>query len=119
MAFPYPTRRTLRVRSRAGATHSTMKPMLISVVAKPGRKNTKLVWQDDQLTVSLNAPAQEGRANQELVRTLAKFFGIAKSLVRIERGTGTRHKTVSIDLDSAEARERLERVKPPTQEQLL
>ena len=93
--------------------------MLISVVAKPGRQNTKLAWQDERLVVSLNAPAKEGRANQELVHTLAKFFGVAKSLVRIERGAGTRYKTVSIDLDPTEVRERLERVKPPTQERLL
>lgn len=77
------------------------------------------MWERDQLTVALNAPATEGRANAELVRTLAKFFGVAKGRVRIERGAAARHKVVSVDLDPERVRACLARIAPPIQDPLL
>ncbi|MDZ4247757.1 MAG: DUF167 domain-containing protein [Patescibacteria group bacterium] len=93
--------------------------MLLTVLTKPGRKNAKLSWDGDTLTAAVKAPAKEGKANQELVRTLAKFFGVAKSQVEIKSGLTSRQKVVRIDLDPAAVQRQLDTVKPPTQDRLL
>lgn len=93
--------------------------MNLKVTAKPGRKNAKLSWDGVTLTAAIKAPAKEGKANQELVRTLAKFFGVAKSQVEIKSGLTARQKILRIDLDPNAARRQLDTIKPPTQDRLL
>jgi len=46
--------------------------------------------------VQLKAPPVEGKANQELVKFLAKSLGVAKSRVKIESGETGRNKRVRI-----------------------
>lgn len=53
--------------------------------------------QNDALTVRLNAPPVEGRANAALVRFLSKRLDVAKSKVTIVRGDRGRNKTVSVE----------------------
>ncbi|HNQ84706.1 MAG TPA: DUF167 domain-containing protein [Deltaproteobacteria bacterium] len=53
--------------------------------------------QNDALTVRLNAPPVEGRANAALVRFLSKRLDVAKSKVSIVRGDKGRNKTVSVE----------------------
>ena len=93
--------------------------MLIKVIAKPGRKNAKSVWKEGQLVVSVKAPAKEGKANQELVRTLATLFGVSRSQVQIRTGLTGRQKIVRVDLGERAALKVLESIKEPTQERLL
>ena len=59
---------------------------------------------DGALLIRVTAPPAEGRANEALVRTLARALDVAPSEVRIERGAAARTKTVSAP---AGARERL------------
>ncbi len=50
----------------------------------------------DALTVRIQAPPVEGKANSELVKFLAKQFGVSKSAVSIISGELNRHKRVRI-----------------------
>lgn len=93
--------------------------MLLSVVTKPGRRTAKLSWTGEQLLLSVKAPAKEGRANQELIRTLAKLFRLRQNQIQITAGLTSRRKRVRIDLDRDQALQILAGVKPPTQERLL
>ncbi|MBN2573442.1 MAG: YggU family protein [Deltaproteobacteria bacterium] len=52
--------------------------------------------QGDRLTVAVNAPPVEGKANEAVVRVLAEAFGVSRSAVRIVRGETGRRKTVRL-----------------------
>ena len=51
---------------------------------------------DGALRVCVNAPAQEGRANEAVVRVLATHFGVRKSAIRIIMGARGKRKVVTI-----------------------
>ena len=57
---------------------------------------------DDCLTVYLNAPAVEGKANRALIKFLSKGIGVAKSKVSIVKGEKSRKKLVVIEGKSLE-----------------
>lgn len=48
------------------------------------------------IKIRLNAPPVEGRANEALVKFLAKTLGVARSQVEIVRGETARHKVVRV-----------------------
>lgn len=52
---------------------------------------------DGRLRVHLHAPPSGGRANQELIRLLAKAFGVPRTAVRLASGARARDKTLCID----------------------
>jgi uncharacterized protein (TIGR00251 family) len=49
------------------------------------------------VTIRLAAPPVDGKANAALQKFLGKEFATAPSHVHIERGTGSRHKTIRIE----------------------
>ena len=51
---------------------------------------------DGSLWVRVNAPAQEGRANEEVIEALAGHFHVPKSQIRIVHGEATRDKLVEV-----------------------
>lgn len=46
--------------------------------------------------VSVNAPPQEGRANEAVVELLAEHFGVSKSSIRLVRGQTSKKKLFEI-----------------------
>lgn len=50
----------------------------------------------EALKVRIQAPPLEGKANSELIKFLAKQFGVSKSAIRIISGELNRHKRVRI-----------------------
>ena len=65
--------------------------------AKPGsRVNQLMMGADGTVTVRLNAPAQEGKANAALQAYLAAVFGIAKSRVTLLTGHTSAFKKVEL-----------------------
>jgi len=52
----------------------------------------------DRIIVGLKSKPIGGRANRELVRKLAKHFGVSTSQVRIISGLKSREKIVEIEL---------------------
>jgi len=64
--------------------------------------------QGEAVKVRLTAPPVEGRANDALVRLLAKRLGVPRAAVGIVRGQAARRKTVRVEgLGPEETRKRL------------
>lgn len=51
---------------------------------------------NEALTIRLNAPAVEGRANEALIRFLSRRLDVAKSKVTIVQGETGRNKLVAV-----------------------
>lgn len=50
----------------------------------------------DVLSVYVTAVPEDGKANEAMIRLLAKHLGVALSQVRLVRGHTSRHKTIEI-----------------------
>ncbi len=67
------------------------------------RSRTAIVGEHDgALRVRLKAAPVDGAANEELVRTLAKAFGVPRTDVQIISGHSSKRKSVTIDGNVAE-----------------
>jgi hypothetical protein len=66
----------------------------IKVIPKSGRSELKVVGKT--LKVWLKATPEDGKANNELVRVLADFFGVQRSSINIISGLSSRNKIVDI-----------------------
>jgi len=49
------------------------------------------------LKIKLKAPPVDGAANAELIKVLAKYFGVSKADVRIVGGETSKNKRIKID----------------------
>ncbi|HSB05623.1 MAG TPA: DUF167 domain-containing protein [Thermodesulfobacteriota bacterium] len=71
--------------------------MKISVKVKPNSKENQVAEKGpNQLLVKVKAPAQENRANQEVIKTLAEYFHLPKSRISIVAGFRSKQKVVEI-----------------------
>lgn len=79
--------------------------MLIAVKVKTGAKKFGIVLKDGILRISLTEPAENNRANTELVKETTKLFGCCK----IIRGMKSKTKTLELpdgsDISSVEIRD--------------
>lgn len=81
--------------------------MLLAVKVTPNARKSELTgWSVDEqgrrvLLVKLAAPAQEGRANKELIRFMAEILGCAKSAVSLVRGESSRTKVLEVPPEAA------------------
>jgi uncharacterized protein (TIGR00251 family) len=72
---------------------------ILRVKVKPNSKNQNLEEEaDGSLAVRLKSPPVNGKANEELIRLLAKRFNVPKSGIRIKSGLSSKSKLVEIDL---------------------
>lgn len=60
------------------------------------RKHDISINSEGQVMVRVNAPAQEGRANERLIEILAEALGCPKRNITISRGQSAPHKEVRI-----------------------
>ncbi|GDY27054.1 DUF167 family protein YggU [Agarivorans sp. Toyoura001] len=71
--------------------------LLLQVYVQPKASRDAIVGlHDEELKIAITAPPIDGKANQHLVKYLAKQCKVAKSQVSIIRGELGRHKTVSV-----------------------
>ena len=69
----------------------------IAVTVKPNAKKPEIVEQGaNQYRVSVRAPAEDGKANRELIDLLAAHFGARRSTIKIARGHSVRRKIIDI-----------------------
>lgn len=69
----------------------------LSIRAKPKSSRSKVLRvREGALDVAIAAPPVDGAANSELVKTLARFFGVPKSSIAIVSGSTARAKRVQI-----------------------
>ena len=81
--------------------------MNLAVKVTPNARKSEITgWGADEqgrrvLLVRLAAPAQEGKANKELIRFMADCLGCAKSQVSLQRGESSRTKVLEIPSEAA------------------
>lgn len=74
-----------------------------SVKAVPRASKTEIAGEHDgALKIRIASPPVEGAANEELIRFLAKTFGVAKSAIQIITGEQSTQKTIKAFGVSAE-----------------
>lgn len=72
--------------------------LIFSVRVIPRSSKTEIVGEHDgALKVKLRSPPVEGAANAEIVKMMAKSFGVARSAVSIISGETSRNKRVRIE----------------------
>ena len=80
------------------ATHQKAQATIISVKVKPNSRVSALVeGEDGAWLAQLKSPPVDGKANEELVRLIAKQFGCRKSAVSLKSGVSARTKLVKIE----------------------
>jgi uncharacterized protein (TIGR00251 family) len=87
-----------------------MAECMFSVRLTPRASQDKIIgWEGDVLRVRVTAPPVEGRANEALLRLLARALDVPTSRLRLVRGQTQRNKVVAVEgLTADEVRERLE-----------
>jgi len=70
-------------------------PHLIAVKVKPNSPETKIISEaPGEMVIEITAPAEQNKANIELIKFLSKKFG---KNVKIVRGLTSKKKTVEIE----------------------
>jgi uncharacterized protein len=69
----------------------------IEIIARPGSQRRGLLRIEPRgLVIGIASPAEKGKANEELIATIANIAGVARAEVSILRGTGARNKVLRI-----------------------
>jgi uncharacterized protein (TIGR00251 family) len=72
---------------------------ILSVKVVPNKPESRIAYISDDGTIRIEVKAQpiEGKANQELIKFLAKLLGLNKDQVIIMRGANSRNKLIKIE----------------------
>jgi uncharacterized protein (TIGR00251 family) len=82
--------------------------LAFTVRVQPRASRSEVVGElDGALKIRLAAPPVDGEANEELIRFLAKLFGISRQKVSILSGQTSKNKLVRVDGLAAGAGERI------------
>jgi uncharacterized protein (TIGR00251 family) len=74
-----------------------MPKLLLHIRVQPRASRSAIVGpHGDALKVRLTAPPVDGAANEELIRFLAKEFGVPQRAIEIVAGLSSRRKTVRV-----------------------
>lgn len=69
-------------------------PAIIKVKVKPNSPETKIISQtENEIVLAIAAPAENNKANIELIKFLSKYFGAD---VKIVRGLKSKNKIVKL-----------------------
>lgn len=72
--------------------------VVIRVRAQPGaRRNGVTGVREGELCVAVTAPPDRGRANDAIVKVLAKVIGVPRSRIKILSGETNRHKRLVVE----------------------
>lgn len=73
--------------------------MILSITIIPNASRDEIVgWVGDTLKIRIAAPPVEGRANEALIKFLAKHFDLAPSEIEIVVGHASKHKRISLPI---------------------
>ncbi|WKZ28722.1 MAG: DUF167 domain-containing protein [Patescibacteria group bacterium] len=67
----------------------------VKVIPKSGRSELK--FEGNLLKVWIKSAPEDGKANDELIRTLAKIFDLPRARIKIVKGKSTKNKLVDIE----------------------
>jgi len=71
--------------------------MKIQVKVKPSSKTEELSQEANSFIVKVKEPPREGKANQAVIKLLARHFGVPQSQVRILSGSRSKDKVVDVE----------------------
>jgi len=72
--------------------------VVLSVRVKPRSSKSRVLGvREGLLEVAVAAPPVDGEANEELVRTLARYFDVARRSVTVEAGGASRLKRIRLE----------------------
>ncbi len=73
--------------------------VILKVKVKPNSQQQNIQEEPDgSWKIALKSPPVDGKANQELIKLLAKKFGVAKSDVIIKSGLSSKNKLIELNL---------------------
>jgi uncharacterized protein (TIGR00251 family) len=71
--------------------------LILTLHVQPGAKRSEIAGlHGEALKLRLAAPPIEGRANEALLKYIAKLFGVPVRQVALRQGTQSRHKVVAV-----------------------
>ena len=71
--------------------------MKFFIKVKPNSKEPRIEKiSQNQLTLWVRAPAQEGKANKGVVEALSEYFSLAKNRITIIKGKNSKSKVVEV-----------------------
>ena len=70
--------------------------MKIRVNVKPNSRTEELTYEGNDFTIKVKEPPKEGKANQAVIRLLARHFGVPQNQVRIVSGFKSKNKVVEV-----------------------
>jgi uncharacterized protein len=77
----------------------TKEGILFKIKVIPKAANHEIVgWETDELKIRLAAGPTKGKANEELIKFLAKQLDIGRSKICLVQGKTSRHKKVCVQL---------------------
>jgi uncharacterized protein (TIGR00251 family) len=59
----------------------------------------KIIVDGNEITISIKSQPKGGRANLELIKKLAEYFGVSKDRIRIISGKTSKKKLVEVQMD--------------------
>ena len=71
--------------------------MKIQVKVKPNSRTEEVIQENDSFLVKVKEPPKEGKANQAIIRLLARHFGVSQSQVKIVSGLKSKVKVIEIE----------------------
>ncbi|MGD1805364.1 DUF167 domain-containing protein [Dapis sp. BLCC M126] len=73
--------------------------VILKVKVKPNSQQQSVQTESDgSLKICLKSPPVDGKANQELIKLLAKKFNVKKSEITIKSGLSSKNKLIEIYL---------------------
>ncbi len=82
--------------------------MFLHIKAKPGSKTNSIsISADGSINIKIKAPAQDGKANNELIKFLAEKLDLPKSSIRLVTGSASPFKKLEIDADESAVKKKL------------
>lgn len=76
------------------------KEIYLRIKVRPSavKSEVKEIMEDETIKIAISAPPEKGKANEELLRFLARIFDVSKNNVKIISGKSERIKLVKIIL---------------------
>lgn len=72
--------------------------MKYTIKIQPNAKKNEIIeTKNDFLKIKIKAIPEHGKANQELIKFLSKYFKVPKSNIEIIKGQNTRNKIIEIN----------------------
>jgi uncharacterized protein (TIGR00251 family) len=68
----------------------------IQVKVKPNSKTDEVGQEGDNFVIKVKDPPMEGKANQAVIKLLAKHFGVSQGQVRILSGFKSKNKVIEV-----------------------